>query len=228
MKGDAPVEIANEEALCSDPQRIFPNGADPRGIRNVAVSSEFQSRPRVDEAQLADYFDAAERYRPQLLRVAARVTNRHEDAEDIVQLALLKAFRNLSMFRRESQMKTWLTAIVRNAALENVRNQRERAFVPISCVPSRDGARDELELPDLSLNAEERYAHKERHEIFSAAINCMNRVNRRALKMCILEEFSHIQAATLLGVPLSTVKSRIFRGKRQLRTAISSRTNQIR
>jgi RNA polymerase sigma-70 factor (ECF subfamily) len=222
------VEIANEGSLCGEPQRVVPNGADPRGIRSFAVLSEFQSRSRVDEARLADYVDAAERYRPQLLRLAARVTNRHEDAEDIVQLALLKAFRNLYMFRGESQMKTWLTAIVRNAALEYVRNQRERAFVPISCVPLRDGVRDELELPDLSLNPEERYEHKERHEIFSAAINCMKRVNRRVFKMCILEEFSHLHAATLLDVPLSTVKSRIFRGKRELRTAISSRMNQIR
>jgi RNA polymerase sigma-70 factor, ECF subfamily len=221
------VEIANEGPLCSEPQRIVPNEADPRGIRSFAVPLECQSRACVDEARLADYVDAAERYRPQLLRVAARVTNRHEDAEDIVHLALLRAFRNLYMFRGESHMKTWLTAIVRNAALEYIQNQRERAFVSISCGHVRDGERDELELHDLSLNPEERYEHKERHELFSAAINCMNRVNRHALQMCVLEELSHMHAATILNVPISTVKSRIFRGKRELKTTISSRLNPI-
>ena len=156
------------------------------------------------------------------------MTNRYEDAEDIVQLALLKAFRNLYMFRGESQMKTWLTAIVRNAALEYIRNQRERTLVPISGALLRDGARDELELPDPSLNPEERYEHKERREIFSAAIHCMNSVNRRVLKMCIFEELSQMHTATLLNVPLSTVKARIHRGKRELKTTISSRMNQIR
>lgn len=222
------MEITDEVALCGESQRIVPNGEDPRRILSLAVLSEMQTRSRLDEAKLADYVEAVKQYRPQLLRAAARVTNRYEDAEDIVQLALLKAFRNLYMFRGESQMKTWLTAIVRNAALEFVRNQRGKAFVPISCVPVRDGAHDKLELPDSSLNPEERYEHKEREEIVSAAINCMNRVNRRALQMCVLEEFSHMHAAAMLNVPLSTVKSRIFRGKRELKTAIFSRTNQIR
>ena len=65
------MEIANKGPLYGEPQRIVPNGADPRGIRSFAVSSEFQSRLHFDEAKLADYVDAAERNRPQLLRVAA-------------------------------------------------------------------------------------------------------------------------------------------------------------
>ena len=82
-------------------------------------------KPRgAEEARIAEFVRAAERCRQHLIRVAKRMIVRGEDAEDIVQQALLKAFVNLSRFRGESQMTTWLQAIVRNAAWNHIRNQR--------------------------------------------------------------------------------------------------------
>lgn len=221
------MDIERKGLLYCAPPQTAPTKPASGGIEKLICSADSHSLLRVDEANLAAYVDAAERYRSQLLWVAARVTNRYEDAEDIVQLALLKAFTNLSLFRGESQMKTWLTAIVRNASLEYVRNQHARVFVPEGCAPLRDRVHD-LDLPDPSMNPEEHYGLQEQGAIVSAAINRMSRINRRVLQMCVLDEHPYIQAATELNVPLSTIKSRIFRGRREIKTAISIHATRLK
>ena len=76
------------------------------------------------ENRVASFVQAAERRRAYYLRLARRVTPCHQEAEDIVQDALLRAFRNLPQFRGEAQMTTWLQTIVQNAAREWLRERR--------------------------------------------------------------------------------------------------------
>ena len=221
MRGGTPVEIANEAPQCDAPPPAAGHEQESGVVGNLEASSCSRSRPGVDETRLAQFVDAAERYRAQLLWIATRITSRREEAEDIVQHALLKAYVNLCKFRGESQMKTWLRAIVQNTAHEYMRNQRGRKFVPLECVPFHDGVCDDLDLPDPSMNPEERYEQIERKEIVSGVVGRMDPGNRRVLEMCVFEELPYIQVATFLNVSLSTVKSRMFRSRRLLREAIS-------
>ena len=219
------MEIANEAPRCDAPPPRAGHELEPGGIGNLEASSCSRSRSGVDETRLAQLVDAAERYRPQLLWIATRITNRREEAEDIVQQALLKAYVNLCKFRGESQMSTWLRAIVQNTAREYMRNQRGRTFVPLECAPLYDGACDDLDLPDPSMNPEECYEQSERKEIVSGAVRRMGPGNRRVLEMCVFEELPYIQVATFLNVSLSTVKSRMFRNRQLLRAGISMGKN---
>lgn len=174
-----------------------------------------------DEARIAEFVRVSERCRRHLIRVAKRMIVRDEDAEDIVQQALLKAFVNLSRFRGESQMTTWLQAIVRNAVLEHLRNQRGRVLVPLERGPYPDGYVEELDLPDAGMNPEEHYESREREEMVSSIIRRMVPDNRRVFEMCMFERLPHLEVAALLDISLSTVKSRIFRSKRHLKRTIS-------
>src|ERR1700722_7262119 len=90
------------------------------------------------EDRLQEFLETAERRRPQLLRMARRLTNSNEDAEDIVQEALMKAYRALAKFRGESQMSSWLGAIVQNTAHEHLRSRRNRVFVSIEYLSKED------------------------------------------------------------------------------------------
>ncbi len=218
------MEIANETRQYGAPSPTPGHKPVSGDSESPVVASCSRSCSDVDEARLAQFVDAAERHRPQLLWIATRITNRREEAEDIVQQALLKAYVNLSKFRGESQVTTWLRAIVQNTAREYVRNQRGKFFVPLeSALP--DGTCDDLDLPDPSLNPEERYEDCERREIVSGAIDRMDPGNRRVLEMCLFEELPYIQVAMYLKVSLSTVKSRMFRNKRFLREEISNSAN---
>src|SRR5579863_7130839 len=81
--------------------------------------------------KLATFVEMAQKHRVRLLWVARRMTKSHEEAEDIVQDALLKAFRALPQFRGDSRMDTWLHAIVRNMALAHLRSRKGRIELPL-------------------------------------------------------------------------------------------------
>lgn len=180
------------------------------------------------EKNVAQLMEVAERYRARFLWLAARIANRREDAEDILQQALLKAYLNLSKFRGDSKMRTWLTAIVQNTAREYVRSSRRRVFVSLECTPYREGGiHEELELPDPAMGPDERYERMEKVDILYGAINRMSESNQHLLQMCLLEEMPYEQVASRLNTRLSTIKSRVFRCKHLLRAATGDCFGQV-
>jgi len=105
----------------------------------IALSAmEVDAETPMLEGRLQEFLETAERRRPQLLRMARRLTQSNEDAEDILQEAFMKAFKALARFRGESQMSSWLGAIVQNTAHEHLRSRRGRVFVSIEYMSRED------------------------------------------------------------------------------------------
>ncbi len=182
----------------------------------------------LDEGRLEAFIHAAEKYRAQLVWIASQITNRREDAEDAVQQALLKAFANLAKFRGESQMKTWLSVIVQNTAREQMRSKRGKVCISLESTPYIDGSSDDIDVPDTSMNPEESLACLERERILFKAVGQLGGAHRRIMQMCVFEQVPYGRVATRLNIKLSTVKSRVFRGKMLLKEAISSRARYSR
>jgi RNA polymerase sigma-70 factor (ECF subfamily) len=174
----------------------------------------------VTEGTLGMFLQTAEKRRSQLLRLAQRVTKCSEDAEDLVQEAFLKAYKGLPSFRGESQMSTWLTAIVRNAACEYLRNRKGRVFVSID-VGKEDRETAPLDFPDPGKNPEETLEHEEMADILRDELKNLSFVCRRTIELCVLEEYSQREAANTLNLTVSTVKSSVFRGRRILNRRLS-------
>lgn len=221
-----------ETASQVPPSASLPQGSTTSLARRrptvASISPAAISPSRLDKMKLREFVDAAERYRPQLLWVAMRIVSHTEEAEDIVQQALLKAFRKLSGFRGDSQMRTWLNAIVKNTAREYMRSQRARTFVPLECPQYSEEGGDEIEIRDHRMNPEEYCEHRERDDRVAAAIGGMGPGNREVVEMCVLQELPYMEVATALNLSLSTVKSRMFRSRRDLRMALSSQTDGLR
>jgi RNA polymerase sigma-70 factor (ECF subfamily) len=176
----------------------------------------------VEDDKLAAFIETSERYRSRLLWVALRVANRREEAEDIVQTALLKALGHLSNFRGDAQMSTWLCAIVFNVAHEYVRKQRGKVFVSLHSPQYRESDGEELEIADSSLNPEEDFVRLEGHTLLFTAAQKLNPWQRNLLEMCVFEGLSYVRVASILNVSVSSVKSRVFRCKRILKLEISA------
>jgi RNA polymerase sigma-70 factor (ECF subfamily) len=187
---------------------------------NANVIEDSSCDPVEARNKAAELVEVAERYRAKLVWMAARITNRREEAEDIVQQALMKAFSNLSKFRGDSKMRTWLTSIVQNTARDYARANRGRTFVPLECDPYREGSHEELYLPDPAMDPEERYERWERVELLYEAIKGMSESNQNLLRMCVFEERPYEHVASRLNTRVSTIKSRVFRGKHLLSIAI--------
>ncbi|WP_348264005.1 RNA polymerase sigma factor [Telmatobacter sp. DSM 110680] len=190
----------------------------------IALSAmEVETNASMPEGRIREFLETAERRRPQLLRMARRLTNSNEDAEDIVQEALMKAYKALEKFRGESQMSSWLGAIVQNTAHEHLRSRRNRVFVSIEFLSKQDNEVVEIDLPDPGKNPEETWRSREMEGILREEVSKLGMVCRRAIELCVLDENPQLAAAQSLNLSVATMKSRVFRGKRILERAVSRR-----
>lgn len=186
-----------------------------------AAPAQHHPHPPDDAALLVLFF---EKRRAQLLWDAQRVTKSAEEAEDIVQESLLKAWRNLQQFRGEAQIGTWLRAIVKNTAREWLRSRGSRVHLPLETRRNEDEEPAVLELIDTRLGPEEWCERREIEEILYSELGTLTYLSRRAIELCALEEQSLRDAARTLNVGVVAVKSRMFRGRRLLERGICQRT----
>lgn len=182
-------------------------------------------RPGDDE--VAAFLDAVMQCRSQLIRHVGYLCGSWEDAEDIVQVSLMKAYSNLHQFRGEAQMTTWLRSIARNAALEYARNHRGRFFVSLD-LGWDDGEESPMaELQDTKPTPEEWCVEREMAELLRREVGRLSAYSRGAIEMCSLEEIPHAEAAALMKVTVSSMKSRVFRGKQVLQREIWRHVREV-
>ena len=198
---------------------------DQNGGRSLpsAIGSGAAASANASEDKVAKFVETAERRRAQLLCVARKMTDSREDAEDIVQYALLKAFANLSRFREESQMSTWLYMIVQNTARQWLRDRKGRICLSLEYSGNSDDGPKFLDLPDPGRNPEEACEQREIENIVHSELEGLNSVCTRALQLCFLDEHSQMSAARVQNVSAITIKSRVFRGKQMLKRALCKR-----
>lgn len=156
-----------------------------------------------------------------LYQAAFRILSNPHDAEDAVQDSLLSAFRNLNQFDGRAKFSTWLHRIAINSSLMRLRKRRCRRELPLEPVFTGE----ELITPRIELlsddpNPEEHCARVEQRKILSEALLKLPGPFRTAIELCDLEGLPAKDAAHRLGVSLSTMKSRLFRSRRALKTTI--------
>jgi RNA polymerase sigma-70 factor (ECF subfamily) len=188
----------------------------------IALSAVDFETPDVED-RLQEFLETAERRRPQLLRMARRLSSCNEDAEDILQEAFMKAYKALARFRGEAKMSSWLGAIVQNTAHEHLRSRRGRVFVSIEYMSKDDNEIIEINLPDPGKNPEETWESRELENILRDEVSRMSLVCRRAIEMCALDESAQLDVAKSLNLSVATMKSRVFRGKRILARSLARR-----
>jgi RNA polymerase sigma-70 factor (ECF subfamily) len=156
-----------------------------------------------------------------LYQAAFRILSNPHDAEDAVQDSLLSAFRNLNQFHGRSRFSTWLHRIAINSSLMRLRKRKCRREFPLEPVFTGE----ELVVPEIDPlsdepNPEEQCALAEQRKILSEALLKLPSLLRTAVELCDLEGLPTKDAAQRLGVPLSTLKARLFRSRRVLKTTI--------
>ncbi len=198
-----------------------------RGIENISntmTAQDVESGASTGDGKLVTFTQVAEQRRAQLLWLAERITHDRADAEDVVQEALFRAFKNLPQFRGESQIGTWLGVIVKITGREWLRNRKGRVSFSLEHARNPDEEPIALEFSDPGRDPEQRFVRTEMNEILHSEIERLNSVYKSTIRMCALEESSHREAANALGVSVAAVKSRVFHGKRLLKRAVCLRT----
>jgi RNA polymerase sigma-70 factor (ECF subfamily) len=154
--------------------------------------------------------------RPKLLSVALRMVHDRDEAEDVVQEALIKVCRYLTRFEGRSAFSTWLHRIVVNASLDRIRRQGSRIGRSSETAgATADRARDGYE----SVNDEtpERlYARAEAGEVVHGALCHLSPAHREALMLREIDGESYQAIAEAVHCPVGTVMSRLHHARHRL------------
>ena len=173
------------------------------------------SRPiEGNHAALEELFS---RYRGRLYSTALRVLGNPDDAEDALQDGMLAAFRSLNTFEGRSQLSTWLTRIVVNAALMQRRRCRVSPMVSIDQSVQQDNRPLAEDLCDPAPNPEEIYIRREQLQRLEQALRAVSEVRRRAWWLRHVQGLKIREIAAIVGLPVGTLKSQLFRVRRMLR-----------
>ena len=160
------------------------------------------------------------RYRRRVFAMARRITNNHEDAEDVVQNSFHKAFLHLDDFQEKSRFSTWLTRIAMNEAFMLLR--RRRGVLEVLPESPDDGGKSTSDaFVDQSPNPEESCWRRELTELLTEAIDRLGPKIRRTVLLRNIEERSLEETAEILGTSIGVVKSRLFQGRRKLRGTLN-------
>jgi RNA polymerase sigma-70 factor (ECF subfamily) len=160
------------------------------------------------------------RYESRIFRLAAHITQNHEDAEEAMQDAFLKAFEHLGEFRGDSRFYTWLVRITVNQALMKLRRRRPNHF-SIDEVLDSDEQQAPREIEDWGPTPEDHFAQNELGRILAAAIAELSVPCRVVFQLFDVEEFSLKEIAEMLRITVPAVKSRLLRARLRLRESLS-------
>ena len=173
--------------------------------------------PRPIESNHAALEELFSRYRGRLYNTALRVSGNPDDAEDARQDGMLAAFRNLNTFEGRSQLSTWLTRIVVNAALMQRRRSRVRPMVSIDQTVQQDNRPLAEDLCDPAPNPEEIYIRQEQLQRMEEALRAVSEGRRRAWWLRHVQGLKIREVAAIVGIPVGTLKSQLSRVRRMLR-----------
>ena len=148
-----------------------------------------------------------------LYTVAYRLTGNHDDAQDLVQEVLLRVRRGLATYVPGS-LEGWLSRITTNAFLDEVRRRKRRPLDVVSDLPER--------AVGVDADPDDVLAHSRLPEDVQAAIAALPPDYRAAVVLCDVVGLDYAEIADNLGIPPGTVRSRIHRGRAQLRKALAS------
>lgn len=180
---------------------------------------------RDDEADAALWLEAAsgtehafvvifDRYRARIFRAAYRRTADISQAEEAVAIVFLEAWRLRKRVRIvDGSLLPWLLAVTTRVTYNLTRSQRRYGRLIAQLPPS-------LDQEDPSSDVDERLDGRVRRADLKEAIESLAPGDRAVVELCLIEEFPLAAAAAALDLPLGTVKSRLHRARRQLRTKL--------
>ena len=184
-----------------------------------------KSAPEREDADLvgaalagdADAFGLlVERYRVRLYRFVERYTNDAEDARDVTQDVFLKVHAALDSFDPKYRFSTWLFRIAGNAAIDHLRRRKVRPL-PLELPQGEDGEPRIAEPRENRPDPLEDLTRRRLREALAAAIDRLPDDYRELISLRHYGEMPYEEIAALKGMPLGTVKNKLFRARRALR-----------
>lgn len=191
--------------------------ATPADLR---LSSEAQFIERLKQGDAAAFNTLVAERSGEIYGLLFRLTENSEEARDLTQETFLRAFQSIGHFRGEADLRTWIYRIAINQARNRWRWWRRRRRDATVSLDSTDGEhRQSLgeNLREESDDPEQETLAHERQRALRTALRSLRVVYRETVILRDIEGFSYEEIAETLDISVGTVKSRLARGRQELR-----------
>src|SRR5687768_337226 len=201
---------------------------DPR--RNMATNPEKPEKPEVPDvklvrrAQRGDMVSFEElllRHRDKIYARAFSMMRNEEEAVDLSQEAWVKGWQRLKQFQGDSSFVTWMTRIVINLCLDQLRKQKRQRAESIELMEEESGG-VERQMPTVTINPTAGLERKELRARIDKALGQLSHEHRTVLILHEFEELEYKEIAKRMECSIGTVMSRLFYARRKMANLMTS------
>ncbi len=201
------------QANVNTPRALTAEAARAIELENASIARGLKQQ----DPELLD--SLIETYQHRLMRYLMFLTGKREVAEDLFQEVWIRVLRRGSQYNGKARFDTWIFTIARNLVIDL---SRKRTMASLD--EMREGGEDErpFEIAEESPSPLDQYEFQENAAELAVVLQTLEPSYREVLTLRFHEEMSLDQIATLTRAPLSTVKSRLYRGLAALKPALLS------
>src|SRR4030043_2174271 len=171
-----------------------------------------------DRAEFSRLLDA---YSNKIYRLATKMLNHQQDAEDVLQETFLKAYRGLKLFDGRSKISTWLFRIATNEALMVIRRKHPEMVSIDEPIETEEGEQEPVQIIDWCCLPEEELLSEESRTRLDAAVQKLPESLRVVFLLRDINDLSTHETAEVLGLSDTAVKTRLSRARLRLREELS-------
>ncbi len=192
----------------------------PAAAAGSRASAESEFIERLKRGEAAAFEELVAERSGEIYGLLFRLTENREEARDLTQETFLRAFQSIGRFRGEADLRTWIYRIAINQARNRWRWWRRRrrdSTVSLDAMQGQSNQTLMATLAESSENPEQQTLAHERELALRSALRSVGRAYRETLILRDIEGFTYEEIATTLGINVGTVKSRLARGRQELR-----------
>jgi len=185
------------------------------------VEAEGFSLEKLQAGDQEEFSRLVDTYSAKIYRLATRMLNQQQDAEDVLQETFLKAYRGLKSFDGRSKISTWLFRIATNEALMVLRRKHPEFISIDEPVETEEGEQEPVQIVDWCCLPETELLSEEARERLDEAVQKLPESLRVVFILRDINDLSTLETAEVLGLSETAVKTRLSRARLRLREILT-------
>lgn len=168
----------------------------------------------------ASFEELVRRYQRPIASYVYRMVGDYDAALDLTQEVFIKVYNSLARYRSEFKFSTWIYKIAHNAAIDHLRRYSVRGQLLSA---ESDGTRPEIAIESRRLTPEQESEREERRSEIESVVQTLPAAYRELIVLRHSHDLSYDEIAEVTGLPLGTVKNRLFRAREAMRDLLIHR-----
>src|SRR5690349_15700921 len=192
--------------------------ATPIALANALADSELVQSTLAGRE--SGFEELVRRYQRPIAAYVYRMVGDYDAALDLTQEVFIKVYNSLSRYRSEFKFSTWIYKIAHNAAIDHLRRHAVREYALSGSV---EGEHREVIIESRRLTPEQESERKERRTEIESVVQLLQPSYRELIVLRHSHDLSYDEIAEVTGLPLGTVKNRLFRAREAMRDLLIKR-----